>query len=351
MTNWAALTDFIRNVSSLTDVGQVRAEFDAFLFQSDPADAFAVSGIFSLAHPFYVPAMSDETAKNLAISLPEFGEALMRARLTASRAQQPNVLVACLPKSASTFITNSLLKALEVKPAMLMASSFSTQVAYSMGITLREQETDELALIQNGNNGKGYVAQHHVRCTPYLCQQLELYNIRPIVTYRNIFDSLVSLDEMLCSVRQDHETWRDGNAMYFTDGMPQDYRNLDVETRLMLLADRQLAWYLQFFISWKRCAQMGLVEPLWVSYERDFLGDKQPLAERMAGFIGREFVDSEKLAVCLSERKSVGEARFNKGVSGRGKQLPDGIKDKILRSVEPYCREIDLSEILGEHGF
>lgn len=348
MTNWSALTDFIQKVSSLTDVGQVRAEFDAFLFQSDPADAFAVSGIFSLAHPFYVPAMNDETAKTLAISLPEFGEALMRARLTASKAHQPNVLVACQPKSASTFITNSLLKALQVKPAMLMASSFSTQVAYSMGITLREQETDELALIQNGNNGTGYVAQHHIRCTPYLCQQLELYNIRPIVTYRNIFDSLVSLDEMLCSVREQHETWRDGNAMYFTDGMPQDYRRLDSDTRLMLLADRQVAWYVQFFMSWKRCAQMGLVDPLWVSYEQDFLGDKQHLAERMASFIGRDFVNAETLAACLSERKTMGEARFNKGVSGRGKQLSAAIKDRILCSVEPYRREFDLSDILGD---
>ncbi|HBF32563.1 hypothetical protein [Rhizobium sp.] len=346
MTNWPALADVIRNVSYLTDVEQVREQFDAFLLQSDPADAFAIAGIFSLAHPFYVPKMNDEVASSLAITMPEFGEAIMRARLAASRARQPNVLVACFPKSASTFITNCLLSVLDVRGASLMASSFSTQAPYSMGITLREQETDELALLKHGSNGGGYVAQHHVRCTPYLCQQLELYNIRPIITYRNIEDSLVSLDDMYCRARETDESWRDTYAMYFSDAMPHNYRQLDAETRFMLLVDRQLAWYVQFYMSWKRCEEMGLVKPCWVSYERDFLGDKRVLAERIANFIGPDFVDMEKLTDKLSERKAVGESRFNKGVSGRGKGIPESVKRRIRQSLEPYRAECDLSEIL-----
>jgi hypothetical protein len=52
MTHWPAVAEFIRGLSTVTDVEQVRGRCDAFLIQSDPADAFAISGLFSLAHPF-----------------------------------------------------------------------------------------------------------------------------------------------------------------------------------------------------------------------------------------------------------------------------------------------------------
>jgi hypothetical protein len=105
---------------------------------------------------------------------------------------------------------------------------------------------------------------------------------------------------------------------------------------------------LPFFMSWKRCAEMGLVDPLWISYERDFLGDKQKLADRIADFIGDDWVDREALMQNLAERKAVGEARFNKSIRGRGQQLPDSIKDRIRRSMAPYEGEFDVSEIIGE---
>lgn len=157
-------------------------------------------------------------------------------------------------------------------------------------------------MIQYGNNGLGYVAQHHLRCTPYLCQQLELYNIRPIVTYRNVYDSLVSLDDMMRKQQQEWAATRDKDAIYFSDGLPSNYCELDDETRYLILVDRQCAWYLQFFMSWKRCEALGLVKPLWVSYEEDFLGNKQRLAERIAAFVGLEFIDSVKLSRCFPRR-------------------------------------------------
>lgn len=58
--------------------------------------------------------------------------------------------------------------------------------------------------MRHGLNGRGYVAQHHIRCTPYLARQMTLYNIRPIVTVRNFFDTLISLDDMF-------QSWRASN--------------------------------------------------------------------------------------------------------------------------------------------
>ena len=152
-------------------------------------------------------------------------------------------------------------------------------------MNLREQETDELALIRNGINGMGYVAQHHIRCTPYLCRQMQLYRIKPIVTYRNYFDTLVSLDDMFLE-------WRPAgpgsDLNFFDDGLPSNYVDMDREDRLHLLADRSTVFYIQFYLTWKKCEAMGLVEPLWVSYEKDFQGDKTILAERIAEFVGEK---------------------------------------------------------------
>ncbi|MCM2476499.1 hypothetical protein HGO38_23930 [Rhizobium sp. CG5] len=340
------LQTFIKAISSASDLSWVKAKFDEFLLKTDPQDALFVAGAFALANPFYLPTMEAQSAERLKIGFSEFAATILRAKLTASRAHQTNILVACSPKSASTFISGSLRRSLNLPDAKLMAPSLHAQTIYSMGITLREQETDELALIQHGTNGIGYVAQHHVRCTPYLCRQLDLYKIRPIVTYRNVFDSIRSLDDMILSQRMKQDVDRPVEQVYFADSLPLKYPDLDEETRLGMLVERYGAWYLHFYLSWKRCEAMGLVKPFWISYERDFLGDKEVLARRLAAFLGEDIVSGDTLATCFSDMDSAKKERLNKGVAGRGSQMPDSIRARVLAAFEPYFDEADFSEIL-----
>ncbi|MCM2291890.1 hypothetical protein NAC44_06055 [Allorhizobium sp. BGMRC 0089] len=348
VTHLSQIEDFITNACGVPDLQWVKEKYDAFLLGSNPEDAFRLASILSLSHPFYVPEMGEESAKNLELTQVQLGEAVMRARLTASRSAQTNILVAALPKSASTFISTSLRKALDLPNVVLMAPSLLAQPPFSMGIWLREQETDELALMVHGLNRTGYVAQHHIRCTPYLCRQMALYNIRPIVTYRNVFDSLVSYDDMR---RADRESWLSnlkGDDIYLVDGLPDNYNDLDDETRLNLMVAREAAWYLEFYMSWKVCERQGLVKPLWVSYEKDFLASKQVLAERMAEFLKPREIDAKKLAAQFEDKESARDARFNKGVKGRGKGLPDSAKEIVRKVFEPYCAQFDFSEILPD---
>ena len=65
----------------------------------------------------------------------------------------------------------------------------------------------------------------------------------------------------------------------------------------MLLAQRWTAWLVQFFVTWKKCERLGLIRPLWVSYEDDFLGDKHLLATRVAGFLGVDMAAAARLAL------------------------------------------------------
>ncbi|MCM2291889.1 hypothetical protein NAC44_06050 [Allorhizobium sp. BGMRC 0089] len=348
VADWTEIKDFIHQNASSPDLAAVRNSFSDFLSRTAPQDVFKVAGFLSLAHPFYLPPVDKATADALTLTLTQFGELLMRARLTAAKAEQPRVLVACMPKSASTFVTNCLQQVMGVPNVALMGASLTRQPLHSMGITLREQETDELALIQHGCNGVGYVAQHHVRCTPYLCHQLEMYGIRPVVTYRNVFDSFVSLDEMLVGNRRRLSENFTTDALYFDDGMPDTYADLDDETRYMLLVDRQVAWYLQFFLSWKRCEALGLVAPLWVSYEQDFLQNRQGLALRLANFIGTQHVRPEALLDVLARNGGEKTDRFNKGVTGRGRRLPESVRARIRAAFEPYRQDFDFSGILPD---
>lgn len=340
------LQNFIKVISTASDLALVRAKSDEFLLKTDPQDALLVAGALGMANPFYLPTMDAQSAERLKIGFGEFSAAILRAKLTAARARQTNILVACSPKSASTFISGSLRRSLKLPDAKLMAPSLNPQTIYSMGITLREQETDELALIQHGTNGTGYVAQHHVRCTPYLCRQLELYNIRPIVTYRNVFDSIRSLDDMVLSQRMKQGADRPVEQVYFADSLPLKYPELDEETRLGMLVERYAAWYLHFYLSWKRCEAMGLVKPFWISYERDFLGDKEVLARRLAAFLGAHIVSGDTLASSFSDMGTAQKERLNKGVAGRGSEMPDSIRARVLAAFEPYRDEADFSEIL-----
>ncbi|MCM2476500.1 hypothetical protein HGO38_23935 [Rhizobium sp. CG5] len=332
-------------ISVNPDTAEVRRKADEFLMTVPPQRALSAAKALSHAYPFYVPTMDDASAGRLALSLSQLSELVLRARLTASRARQPNILLACAPKSASTFIAAALCKALGVGQVSLALPTYTPYSSSMLGANLRNQETDELALMRHGLNGAGYVAQHHVRCTPYLCRQIELYNIRPIVTIRNYFDTLMSLDDMFMEWRQAKQS---GNPHYFDDGLPADYTAMDPVDRYHLLVDANCIWYVQFLLNWRKCEAAGLVKPLWVSYEKDFLGDKAGLGERIADFVGREFVNPQRIAETFGDTSNGKKLRLNKGVSGRGSDIPSVIRDKVHGIMSRYRSEGDLSPLLGE---
>ena len=338
------LHDVMRTIALEPDMAKVRLLADDHLRGVPPQQGLAAASALNFAHPFYLPAMDDVSAGRLGINLDQLSELVMRARLTASRARQPNILVACAPKSASTFIANALCKALDIPQVSLATPTYSAYSGSVLGANLREQETDDMALLRNGLNEKGYVAQHHIRCTPFLARQISLYGIKPIVTVRNIFDTLVSLDDMLLQWRA-----RDlpGNPAFFDDGMPATYTKLDDEARFEMLTDATCVWYVKFLLSWQKCEAAGLVTPLWVSYEDDFIADKERLGQRIAAFIGSANADAERIAECFADTRNGAALRLNKGVAGRGDKIPAKTRERIAAICRRYAGEGDLRPLLG----
>lgn len=336
--------DFMELISRIPDVAKVTEQANAFIGRFPPNMALSVASALSHAYPFYVPPMDEATAGRLALNLDQLSELVMRARLTVSRSRQPNILVACAPKSASTFIAAALSRAIGVPQVTLATPTFSAASGSVLGSNLREQETDELAMMRAGLNGRGYVAQQHIRCTPYLARQMDLYRVKPIVTIRNIFDTLVSLDDMFLKWRS---TLRPGNANFFDDGLPARYTEMEREERFHLLAEANCVWYIRFFLSWKRMEEAGLVRPLWVSYETDFLGDKHELGRKVAAFVGPDLCDADRVAETFADNSGGEKLRLNKGVAGRGADVPGAVRDKVRTIFSRFAGEADLTPLLG----
>jgi hypothetical protein len=340
----AEIAPFLDVFSRIGDADELKRRGHEFLGRFPPQRRLEIASALTWANPFFIAEIPAAAAGKLALNMDQFAEFVMRAKLTASRATQLNVLLACAPKSASTFIESALRKALGLPTASLFTATINGWAGSMLGANLREQEADELALIRCGLNGRGYVAQHHMRCTPYLAGMLDFYNIRPIVTHRNLFDTFISLDDMVCGYRPGRPEDAD---YYFSDGLPANYGALDVEERLTILAQRNTAWFIQFYVSWKKCERAGLVKPLWISYEEDFLGDKQRLAARVSQHLGAGVADAVKLADAFEDKRDAATRRFNKGIAGRGAEMPQSVRDIILKTAHYYRDEEDLTPLLG----
>lgn len=339
------VTKFAAAFADIDDKARLDAAGNAFIDKLPPERMMDAAAQLYSKNPFFLPRIDPNEAQNLGITTDILAQVLMRASLTARRARQANILVACAPKSASTFIAGALAKAGGLPVVPLIHTMASAATATLFGINNREQEIDQLALLRAGLNGRGYVTQHHTRCTPYLCHMLDTLNVRPVVTYRNIFDSLISLDDMITEAHMSVPEERD---IYAFTGLPRSFRTMERAERLYLLAVRMTYWYLSFYISWRKCEAEGLVAPLWISYDEDFLGDREALASRVSSFIGSEYLDPDILAAHLKNNRAEG-MRLNVGRAGRGKDVPDDVRDMVMRIATSFRSEgIDIAPLIGE---
>ena len=82
----------------------------------------------------------------------------------------------------------------------------------------------------------------------------------------------------------------------------------------------------------------GLVKPLFLSYEADFLGDRHLAARKLAEFLGPK-ANAMRLSAVLDEREIP--------AAGAGQTLPAAVRDMVARIVRGYAGEDDLSALLG----
>ena len=233
----------------------------------------------------------------------------------------PGILLACMPKSGSSSLSKMLGNLAGVRVASLVP-----------GWDIREQEIDfkilEHQLVQNVN--QTFVAQTHVVCSSTTRGFLAEGALSPLVQTRNFPDAIVSAaDHHLVAGHPSERVL-----------LPADFLNWDEDRRYDYMITFKLPWHLKFFKSW--ILYPGFHER-WVRYE-DFALDAQATLRWAVRAL--ELNEDDPYIATVSQTPEAGErVRFNKGVSGRGRQ---NLTQKQLTQIEDMIALFELpQEYLG----
>jgi hypothetical protein len=215
-----------------------------------------------------------------------------------------HIFIACVPKTASTFLKNLLVGLTGYRDAFMVHAPGQSEHELYLPI-LREVARQDT------------VTQQHCRAADANVQMMQAFAIRPVVLVRNIFDSVMSLLDFY-------------NRGAFLDSYHRaDFLSLDDATKVDLLIDNVIPWYFQFVASWDLVERQQRLDIMWLTYE-ELVADKPAAVQKILAFYGlgvaRRNVEEAIRDTEADSRKN----RFNKGVTGRGRvSLTDAQKDRI----------------------
>jgi hypothetical protein len=231
------------------------------------------------------------------------------------RSRPPHILVACQPKSGSTFLS----RALAALPGMRC-------VQLTPGYARREQELCESLLSRNRR--KAYVAQHHVRWSVVTDELVRRFDLRVVVLVRDLFDAVISL--------RDHVRRESGAfPMAYLDEGHRALPDAELEAMIVRLA---IPWYVNFYMCWRNFPDATLVR------YKDLAARPAETIRRIAEGARLDPTDSQIVQAIDQARQS----RFNRGIVGRGASLAPRERESILQMLrfypeaanDPYFREM-----------
>lgn len=214
-----------------------------------------------------------------------------------------NILVACFPKSGSTYLCG-LLAEITKFPQLGLVQFYGQN----------EQDLFEPAVKVLRTTDS--VTQQHVKATNFNVQLMQQYGLRPVVLVRNIFDVILSV----------HDHYERECHLGPLGYIHHEYRSMNFEERMWFLIHVHLPWYFNFFASWRQ--ETPSLRPMWMSYEQ-FFTDQSGWARRILEFYGLSVTDTEieRALAAMPGRFT----RLNVGKSGRGAALPLRHREAILR--------------------
>ena len=229
------------------------------------------------------------------------------------------VLVACMPKSGSTFLTNCLSGLLGLQRTR------STYGGYRNDQNLYPPYLINIL-------GRKSVCQIHMKATEANLELMEMHSIRTIVLVRNIFDTVVSI--------LDHLYSEDIRVPTFWVG--QEFFELTENQQIDAIVELAIPWYVGFFVSWYEADLEGTVHPIWLTYEElttDPAATLRLVTEAFSIDKSNEEIDE---ALKKVGRRNV---RFNKGVSGRGQQRLSESQIMKITGFTRFYPSVDFSRI------
>jgi hypothetical protein len=246
--------------------------------------------------------------------LPGF-ESFGRPRPRKISAPPTKFLIACAPKSGSTYLTTLIGN----------LPNFSV-TSYAPAGGRREQELSE-ALMRKGRRSSRQVAQHHIRASDYTLGLIQKFDVTPLILVRNIYDAALSFAEHMVNESPI------APMAYFDD----TFARSSLEHRLNAFIDLAAPWYFNFYVSWWHYRPKAIV-----TYEDIILGGPN----RQSEFLQSIGIATNLEEVLLAREKAKSQfTRFNIGKAGRGAAILDFRTREKLSRLASYYPNVDFSPI------
>jgi len=217
-----------------------------------------------------------------------------------------HILIACMPKSGSTFLSDMIGQCPGFRRAILTPSAGR-----------REQEIDEQLLRKLDR--VSFVAQHHVRNSDWTSEMCRSYRVTPIVLVRSLQDVVVSLRDHM---RRESAVF----PQFFADAR---HAALDDAALEQMIARLALPWYLNFYMSWRETPGA-----MMVAYE-DLTASPVQVVRDILNFSGAK-ATVEEVEAAMARVSAREASRLNVGVSCRGANLQPETLQTILDLVDLY---------------
>lgn len=228
------------------------------------------------------------------------------------------VLIACQPKSGSSYISRTLADITDYG-----YESFAQPIVYP---TLDQRINNEQNLSYHRVLSilhRNVVSQTHCPATGQNISIIQKFDVKTIVLTRNIFDTCVSLRDYL-----DDRIYGMRPIAYVGD----IYGEWDDNKKNDFIIDMIIPWYFRFFVSWWHNKDMVM----WCRFE-DMINNREKFFQEIINHF-----ELPKVRDIQSE--PVSTLRFNKGIMGRGQELKDFHKDKI-RAKASFYPDVDFSSL------
>lgn len=220
---------------------------------------------------------------------------------------KPHILLACMPKTASTFLATTLSQVKGMRRCRL--------IPHGGG---REQELCPTRLSRY--NHSRYIAQQHVRYSDWTGQLITQYRLTPAVLVRNFADCVVSIRD-----QYRHEPEGVGPTAYFHAGHAS-LSDAAVEDAIVRFS---MPWYFNFYATWRSAPGVAIYD-----YD-DYTANPLPTMADILNRAGHE-VYEDALQSALGQVNKEQVAQFNVGRPGRGSELNPNAKDLLRQMLDFY---------------
>jgi hypothetical protein len=234
--------------------------------------------------------------------------------------RRKHVWIVAPPKSGSTWLT-MLLKRLLGWPLVPLVGGYDR----------REQEVDVLQMVRFPDIN--VLSPHqHCRASQPTVDFIRRFHVKPIVTTRNVLDTVVSLRDHLV---------RESRAMpmaYVDD----QFLHWDDERQYEFVIEMFMPWILSFYASWLAVAPSLDGNLLFVRYE-DLVAQTSEMLHSILRYCDETRSESQIAEVI--DRVSGLDTRRNQAVTGRGAALLSPAQQAKIQQLREFYQHVDLTAV------